>query len=60
MPNRDTVLSLSYHELMMIGEALLQSAKDGDTVYVMIQEDGLKFKQNYGIWTPPFGTVIEG
>ena len=54
---KDIVVELTPSDQRMIAHGLLESAHEDAVVHVMIQEDGLKFKMNYGIWTPPVGTV---
>lgn len=51
------VVTLSTSELRMIADGLKEAADLKATVQVMIQEDGLKFKMNYGTWTAPLGRV---
>ena len=55
---RDIVVELTLSDQEVIAEGLAESARGGAVVHVMIQEDGLKFKMNYGTWTPPLGTVV--
>ena len=57
MWNKDIVVKLTPADQEMIAHALLESAQKGVVVHVMIQEDGLKFKIDWGIWTPPVGKV---
>lgn len=52
---RDIVVTLSVRDQEDIIAALQTTVDNQDTVHVLIQEDGLKFKHNYGIWTPPIG-----
>lgn len=48
-------------EKMRILVGMTDALKGPNTIEVMIQEDGLKFKADYGIWTPGVGEVrIEG
>ena len=51
------VINLTPGDQEMIAHALSESSSNNDTVHVMIQEDGLKFKLNYGTWSPPIGTI---
>ena len=57
MPNREIVVTLSEKELRMIAKGFESAADSRATVQVMIQNDGVKFKLDYGSWTPPMGKV---
>lgn len=52
------IVTLKTESLLTIADGLTEAADRGATVLVMIQDDGIKFKNSLtGHWTPGYGEV---